>query len=209
MHLPYIIAAFIPALTFHEWGHAVMATRFGDPTPKHAGRLTLNPFAHLDPLGTILVFIIHFGWGKPVPINPNNFRSSWAEFWVASAGPLMNFVLATVAAVLIRLGAHEWLGQTYSQVLLLLLWYSLIINLTLGFFNLLPIGPLDGHTVLARLLPRNLSQKFSDWNLAYGGTVLFGLFILDWVTRIGILSRMIHLPTQIAASLLLGERIPS
>src|SRR3954471_15791743 len=96
--LPYLIAALIPALTFHEFGHAYCAHLFGDDTAKQSGRLSLNPLAHLDPLGTIAIFLIGFGWGKPVPIEPSRLKTTWGAFFVAFSGPLMNFALALVFA---------------------------------------------------------------------------------------------------------------
>src|SRR5215475_1554618 len=106
--LPYLIAAFLPALTFHEWAHAMVAHSLGDTTAQRQGRLTLNPFAHLDLLGTLMIFFVGFGWAKPVPIDARNFKSSWGEFWVAAAGPAMNILLAIVFAYLLKSNLVDW-----------------------------------------------------------------------------------------------------
>ena len=201
--LPYLIIAFLPALTFHEWGHAFVATRLGDDTPRREGRLTLNPMAHLDPLGTIFIFLIGFGWAKPVPINGANLKGSWGEFMVASAGPGMNFILASFFAVLFHLQASLWFGVENAEIIHRILVISIGLNLALCFFNLLPIGPLDGSHLLARLLPRETSFRFVQWNMQYGSLLIFGLFIVDQLLHLGILSRIILIPVALTAHYLL------
>ncbi len=194
--LPYIILAMLPALTFHEWGHAAMAKAYGDDTAQRAGRLTLNPMAHLDIMGTIFILLVGFGWAKPVPVNPANFRSKWAEFWVALAGPLMNIALALCFVVLIGTGLLNFLPSDQAQILAKLLMISIYMNFALALFNLIPIGPLDGEKVLARLLPLRTSFAFENWNARYGATVLFGIIILESLLRIGILRFVVHGPAQ-------------
>jgi Zn-dependent protease len=204
MRLPYIIAALLPALTFHEWGHAMMATRYGDNTPRQAGRLTLNPMAHLDPLGTIVLLVTgFFGWAKPVPVNPAFFKGSWGSFWVASAGPMMNIALAIVCALLYRSGIYNLLGGNYAMATATILQLSITMNLGLAFFNLLPIGPLDGSHMLERLLPLRQSISFSQWNLRYGGTALFMGIIVDQLLNLRILSTILGIPVAIFQHLLL------
>ncbi|MDB5038506.1 MAG: ywhC [Bacteriovoracaceae bacterium] len=202
--LPYLIAAFLPALTFHEWAHAVVAYRFGDTTALRQGRLTLNPFAHLDPMGTIAIMLVGFGWARPVPIDARNFRHPWAEFWVAAAGPLMNFTLAIVFAILFRAGASSWLGPNKVEVVSTILFISIQLNLALAFFNLIPIGPLDGNHLLAKLLPHGASLKFSQWNAQYGSLVLFGAILIEMVLHIGILTILVGVPVQFVERLLLS-----
>lgn len=202
--LPYLLAALIPALTFHEWGHALMANRFGDHTPKMSGRLTLNPLAHLDPLGTLAIILTGFiGWAKPVPINASNFKSSWGEFWVSLAGPMMNIALAIVAAILLRLGVFMWFGEGNVHVLLKFLQIFLFMNLGLAFFNLIPLGPLDGSHVLARLLPLRAGIAFREFNFRYGGMLLFGIILMDGLLGAGILSPIIRTAVGFTAQLLL------
>lgn len=201
-HFVYLAAALVPALTFHEWGHAFMATRFGDDTPRMMGRLTLNPLAHLDVLGTIAIFLIGFGWAKPVPVNPNRFRNDWGEFWVAAAGPGMNILLAIFFACLLNFQVGSLAGP-YASVATSIFQVSLFLNLALAFFNLLPIGPLDGRYMLEKFLPRMMAEDFRAWNLQYGGIVLLGVIIADGLLRLGILATLIRYPSQLVASLLL------
>src|SRR5687767_4953804 len=113
--IPFYIAALIPALTFHEWSHAITADKFGDTTARQQGRLTLNPLAHLDPLGAIAILLIGFGWAKPVPIDGSRLRGSWGEFFVAAAGPTMNFLLATIFALLIHFLSLFWLDPQSQE----------------------------------------------------------------------------------------------
>jgi Zn-dependent protease len=201
--LPYLIAALIPALTFHEWGHAYMAQKFGDDTPRQMGRLSLNPLAHLDPLGTMAILLIGFGWAKPVPINPSHFKNRWGAFWVAFAGPVMNFSLAIVFATLLNVGAPAWFGVENIALFTRLFQISLFLNLALCFFNLIPIGPLDGNHILAGLLPLRASFLYSRWNALYGGTILFGLIIVDMMTHLNILTTLVTVPVYVTSRLLL------
>ena len=201
--LPYLIAALLPALTFHEWAHAMVAHRFGDDTAKRQGRLTLNPFAHLDPLGTVAIFLIGFGWAQPVPIDARNFRNSWAEFCVAAAGPCMNFVLAFVFALMFKVGASEWFGADKVDFISTVLLISVQLNLALAFFNLIPIGPLDGSHMLSKLLPLGASIRFNQWNSAYGSMVIMGVILLEMVTHIPILRVVIGIPVRLSERFLL------
>ncbi len=143
--------ALLLAITIHEYAHGRVAYHFGDPTAKYQGRLSLNPLRHLDPLGTAALLLFGFGWAKPVPINPYNFRDFRSGMlWVSLAGPLANFALALVSLFLLflpaRLGFY-WPG--YAQFVNILVIY----NVLLGVFNLIPIPPLDGSKILAALLP--------------------------------------------------------
>lgn len=204
--LPFIIAAMIPALTFHEWGHAAMAKAFGDDTAERQGRLSLNPFVHLDPMGVIFFLMAGFGWAKPVPVDLRQLRGGrWGEFWVASAGPLMNIVLAVVFAILIRLGAENWFGLANTELASGVLTYSLFVNLALCFFNLIPVGPLDGRAVFARFLPFRSAMAFEDWNVRYGGIALLGIIIADSFLGFGILRVLVWAPASFIGSLLAGS----
>jgi Zn-dependent protease len=203
-HIPFLIAALLPALTFHEWAHAMVAHRFGDNTAKQQGRLTLNPFAHLDPFGTLMILFVGFGWAKPVPIDPRNFKSTWAEFFVASAGPAMNILLASVFAFLLKMGAEVWFGEAQNVFVANVLYASIELNLALAIFNLIPIGPLDGSHIFSRLLPLQTSLRFSQWNATYGSMILFGIVIIDSLTHVGILGRLIFGPVKLMERLLLG-----
>lgn len=189
---PFIIAILI-ALTVHEWAHALVADRLGDPTAREEGRLTLNPIAHLDPLGTLMFFLIHFGWGKPVPINPRNFRHIKRDSaLVAIAGPVSNLmlavisfaVLAFVAPDVMHVGSAEDLlisqgiGMRFSAFFTEILTNSLFINLGLMAFNLLPIAPLDGSKILEAFIPYRHADTYEMF-LQRGPMILIGLLIAE------------------------------
>jgi Zn-dependent protease len=169
------------ALTFHEYAHGYVALRFGDPTAKMAGRLTLNPLSHLDPIGTIMLFVVHFGWAKPVPVDPRYFRNPKQDMlWVALAGPGANMVLAFISGILLSmLGRGSLFGS--HNMLLIMLQYSLFINLALAVFNMLPIPPLDGSKVLRGLLPYQY-QHIADQMEMYGPWALMGLIMMGMMT---------------------------
>jgi len=142
------------ALTVHEYFHAWTALRFGDPTARDMGRLTLNPLAHLDLFGTIMMFAsgFRFGWAKPVPVNPHNLREPRkADFWISIAGPLSNMGLAFIFGMLFRIAST--LGMNLPEAVYLFLFFSVMINVSLAFFNLIPVFPLDGSHILRSILP--------------------------------------------------------
>lgn len=150
--LVFFVVALVIAITVHEFAHAWMATRLGDPTARAAGRLTLNPLAHLDPMGTILIFLVGFGWGKPVPYNPSFVRRGrWGETLVAIAGPLANIVVAFLFALpgRIYLIAHQTLPDSNIYIFLAMV---VTLNIFLAAFNLIPIPPLDGSKILYLIL---------------------------------------------------------
>jgi Zn-dependent protease len=171
-----VLIGFLPflfALSFHEYAHGWMAKRKGDRTAELMGRLTMNPMAHADPIGTFMLPIFSmltglpmFGWAKPVPVNERNLRSPRKDmFWVAAAGPLSNVLLAVVAAlgmyafrVFVMAGAPT---QTHITIWRMLSIFVQI-NLILALFNMIPIHPLDGGKVLARFLPERLNQKLEN-----------------------------------------------
>ena len=191
-----IILAFclIFALTFHEFGHAYTAHLCGDDTAKAAGRMTLNPLVHLDLFGSLMVLIVGFGYARPVPVNPNNYRVRNADFYIASAGPLMNLLLGIIAAFLYGVLAQNSITILAGVPLLFLLKLFIIINFNLFLFNLIPLGPLDGNSVFPYFLPANLRIRFQHWNFRYGSYALIGLVLLSillpgfsafsWITSI-------------------------
>ncbi len=168
------IPALIIALTIHEYAHARAAVTMGDLTPKYLGRDTLNPIPHLDPLGLILLFLTQFGWAKPVPINPNNFRDGRkGVMWVSLAGPLSNIFVAILAAIFITLLPKLGLmtGATYT-----ILRFIYIYNIIFAVFNLIPLPPLDGSKVLMSLLPG--PQAYSLQKIEpYGPMILIVLVV--------------------------------
>ena len=174
-----IIIALIISLSFHEFGHAFAAKRFGDDTAERMGRLTLNPVAHIDPLGLMMVVLVGFGFAKPVPTNPRNYNSIWAQCMVAAAGPLANLLIAVVAWNLYGYGTRAgW--ESFSNPAVDVFFSLLVgINLLLMVFNLIPLGPLDGHYILPYFLPRPLAQQYVALNDRYGGWFFMGLILLS------------------------------
>ena len=191
-----IILAFclIFALTFHEFGHAYTAHLCGDDTAKAAGRMSLNPLMHLDLFGSLMVLIVGLGYARPVPVNPNNYRVRNADFYIASAGPLMNLLLGIIGAFLYGILAQNSITILAGVPLLFLLKLFIIINFNLFLFNLIPLGPLDGNSVFPHFLPPNLRIRYQHWNFRYGSYALIGLVLLSillpnfnafsWITSI-------------------------
>src|SRR5439155_8011265 len=138
------IVAIILGITVHEFMHAYAAHRLGDDTGRLMGRMTLNPLAHFDLFGTLLLVVAGFGYGKPVPFNESRLRSSSSVALVALAGPAANFVIAALCAIPLRFGAADPFGGAYTQILAIVVYY----NCVLGIFNLVPIPPLDGSNVV-------------------------------------------------------------
>lgn len=174
----YTLPALLITVTFHELAHGFTAYKLGDPTAKEMGRLTLNPLKHIDPLGFLTLLIFHFGWAKPVPINPNYFKNrKQGTFLVSLAGPLSNFILGYISLVLLYT-----VGDSNSFISYTLQWV-LLYNIMFGIFNLLPVPPLDGSKLLASLLPDKFEQLF--WNYErYGYIVLIILIFTNVVDYI-------------------------
>ena len=180
-----ILGAILLSLSFHEFGHAWVAKRFGDDTAQRAGRLTLNPISHIDPMGLMMVVFVGFGWAKPVPTDPRNFTSRYADMLVAAAGPAMNLLLAVIVVnVLVQVWPVVWYEDRIlipDEPLPKAMLYVVHINLLLMVFNLLPIGALDGHYILPYFLPRQLSQRYRYYNERYGNFALLGLIALSFL----------------------------
>lgn len=166
--ISYLVALLV-ALTIHEFSHAWAAHLYGDDTAKMHGRLSLNPFVHLDPLGTIFLLLAGFGWGKPVPVNPNNFRNPKLDnITVSLAGPMSNLLLAAILGLILRF-------FQLPPAILSFLAIIIIINLILMIFNLLPIPPLDGSKILALFL----SAETYIFLQQIGITLLFAIIIIS------------------------------
>lgn len=183
--LPYIIFSLIIAFTVHEFSHAYIANKLGDPTAKNEGRLTLNPMVHLDVLGTLMIFLAGFGWAKPVPVNYAYFKNKkLAGVLVSVAGPLSNLLVAALAVGLFlslyRFGVFTKLSD--SSFLIIRQFFDVLIylNLILFIFNLLPIPPLDGYRVIEDLAPRHIRPRLVSWE-KYGGFI----FLLLVITPLG------------------------
>lgn len=162
------------AIVVHEYAHGWTADRLGDPTARLAGRLTLNPLAHLDWLGVLMLWVAHFGWAKPVPVDPRNFRDPRrGMLTVALAGPVANFLLAFLCAFLLsRLFAlPPWSYARVAGAPAVVLELALVYNVALGIFNLIPIPPLDGSRILASLLPPRLAWRYHRLD-PYGWAIL-------------------------------------
>lgn len=155
------IPGLILALSMHEFAHGYAAYKMGDNTAKYQGRLSLNPLHHLDPIGTLCLFLFQFGWAKPVPINPYNFKNRKAGIIAVSlAGPLMNFFVALICTfIYFAIGKMGWFTD-FSVFIIYILEHSIALNIGLMCFNLIPIPPLDGSKVLSELLPYRYREIF-------------------------------------------------
>lgn len=209
LSLPLVLIIAPPillALTIHEFAHAYVAHSLGDDTASAAGRLTLNPLAHLDLLGTIMVFIVSIGWAKPVPVNPNNLANPRKDMlWISLAGPASNVALALVFGILCRiLNVQSLFPVDYSalEIIKSMAAYGMVINLILAFFNIIPLPPLDGSKILSGLLPPRYDAYLQLFT-RYGHFVLLFLIVLSVAFNIPVF-RSIYLPFVRILSYLFG-----
>lgn len=193
----FSLAILVISIVVHEVSHGLAALWQGDRTAQYEGRLTLNPIKHIDPVGSILVPLfcallpgsLMFGWAKPVPYNPYNLKNGrTSEFLVAFAGPLSNILIAFIAALVVRT-----FGPTLPDATVSILAMTILMNLVLALFNLVPLPPLDGSKILANLLPYQASQRLNHFYVTYGlfATLFFIFFVwqyfvpvIFWVYRI-------------------------
>lgn len=183
LSLLYTLPAIIIGLTVHEWAHAFAADKLGDPTAKNLGRMTLNPFAHIDLFGFLCLLVVGFGWAKPVPVNPRNFKNYRRDDIIVSlAGIAMNLVVAFFATILFYFGVYRWnLGSNEAFYTIFL---SIVtINLSLAVFNLLPIYPLDGSHVFESLFMRYI-PRFFKFLRQYGQYILIALLVSGLVSTV-------------------------
>ena len=170
----------------------------GDPTRRLLGCRKQTRLGHTDPFGTITApLVFGFGWAKPVPTNPRNYTSRWADLFVSSAGPGMNLLVAFLAINLYSLGLGMGLESFYTQGARLFFVYMININLVLMLFNLIPLGPLDGHYILPYFLSRRAGAAFLDFNAQYGHFALLGLLLLSFA-GIPIFSTIFHIGSFLA-----------
>ena len=186
------IPAVLIAITFHEFAHAFVADRLGDDTARREGRLSLNPFTHLDPIGTLLLLVAGFGWGKPVHVNPRNYTRKMSmekgEALVSIAGPAMNIILAIIFAIIYclvyKFGSADFLRSNMGFIIRTLISSIVSINIGLGVFNLIPLPPLDGSKIFLPILPYNAKTWFMQYE-----QVFYIIFLVIWIT--GIAGRLI------------------
>ncbi len=172
-----VAVSLVASISFHEFAHAYVADKLGDPTAKHLGRVTINPLAHLDPLGTLLLLFAGFGWGRPVPYDPRMLRNPKRDSALISlAGPLSNLILAGILAIVLK-------TIPMAGILTTFLFFVVFYNLILGFFNLIPLHPLDGFKIVNGLLPERLSYQWMQI-APYGIWLLLLLVMTNTTGRI-------------------------
>lgn len=184
--------AILIALTVHEYSHAYIAWKKGDNTAKQAGRLSLNPFVHLDLFGTLMLLWGPFGWAKPVPVNVNNLDNPKRDnMYVSAAGPVSNILLALLFGYFFRFFILSGVFSSFPKEFILVLQNCIIINLGISFFNLIPVPPLDGSHILMGLLP---SDKVGSYLrvVQHAPKVLLGLIVVEWVFHIPLFSSIIY-----------------
>lgn len=179
--IPYVVITLLVAFTVHEFAHAYVAYKFGDDTAKRQGRLTLNPIAHLDPFGTILIFLAGFGWARPVPVNRFHFkRPRLAGILVSVAGPLSNLLVAALALliyiVFIRVGVFAAIPVAFGEGFETFFNLFVRLNIVLFIFNLLPFPPLDGYRIIEDLVPARIRPKLTQYEGL--GIVLFLVLVI-------------------------------
>jgi Zn-dependent protease len=190
-----IFPGLLMSITLHEFAHCWITDKLGDPTPRAKGRITLDPRAHLDPLGTVMILFTRFGWGKPAPFDPYNLKEPVRDTaLIAAAGPLSNLVIATLLAIILNLNLIT------APIIQIAFFNILIINIVLAVFNLIPVYPLDGSKIILALLPASSAFEFESFMNRYGIFILL-LLIFPWgggVSPINaLLSPLINLITNL------------
>ena len=190
------------SLTVHEYSHGRMALRLGDDTAQRLGRLSFNPLRHLDILGVLFFYFVGFGWAKPVPVDPRNFEHPRRDMmYVAIAGPLSNIALAVCCSFFIRLISPEF------SYLFVILAYGIWINVALAIFNMLPMYPLDGASVLKGMVSQKIAERMTNLD-RFGAFLILGVFLLDHFAHTGILGTILMLPINYSVLFLSQETFP-
>lgn len=203
----FFLPPFLLAISMHESAHAYVAYRFGDPTAKNLGRITLNPIPHIDVFGLIAIFLVHFGWAKPVPVNPDNLRNPIKDnLWISLAGPASNLFLAIVFGIIYRILSPALSASDAGTFILMMIRFSVTLNIVLMVFNLFPIPPLDGFHILEGIVPYEMYLKLQQLRKT-GPLLLFGLIILGSFAGISIFSIIFSPFVKIIGGLLLGEPV--
>jgi Zn-dependent protease len=203
--IPTLLAKVVILLVgfpIHELAHAWVAYRLGDNTAKHQGRLTLNPLAHLDPIGSLLLLVSFIGWAKPVPVNPHRLKHGPRVGYaiVAAAGPVSNLLMASLVAIPWRLGAFDSAAPGVRQFALMFV----AVNVALFLFNLIPLAPLDGNSVLNGIVGQRLAALLRPLQ-TYGPIILMGLFLISWISpQLNVLGRYLNQGMLAVTRFLLG-----
>ncbi len=189
--LVILLPILIFSLCFHEFSHGYIAYKLGDHTAARNGRLTLNPLAHLDPIGSLMILFVGFGWAKPVPVNPVNFSNPRVDMMkVAFAGPASNLILAFTGGLIMRF--FNFVGYMQSEMFIQTLYLFIFINISLAVFNMIPVAPLDGFQIFGNMISKNNPEL--AWKLQmYGPKILMGIILIGMVTPFSIL-RFIMMP---------------
>ncbi len=196
-------------LTVHEFSHGWVAYMLGDDTAKRMGRLTLNPISHIDPIGMIMLFLVHIGWAKPVPINPYNFKDQKRDMALsAAAGPLSNFIVAIIFSLFFRIITHGnpqmmMYGSLPAQIVTYIIYYTVLINLALGIFNLIPIPPMDGSKILGGFLSDEAYYKYTLQEQR-GAQILMIIFLISYIFRLNLIGTIITPPLNFCLRILMG-----
>ena len=199
-------------LTIHEFSHGYTAYVLGDDTAKRMGRLTLNPISHIDPIGLLMLFVAHIGWAKPVPINPYNFQDQKRDLAIsAAAGPISNFLVAIVFSVIFRVISHGnprmmFYQSGFQQIIWYILFYTILINLALGIFNLIPIPPMDGSKILGGFLSDEAYHKYTLQEKK-GAQVLLAVFLISYIFKLNLIGAIITPPLNFFLNILIGIKL--
>jgi len=180
-----LLPILIFSLCFHEFSHGYIAYKLGDHTAARNGRLTLNPLAHLDPIGSLMILFVGFGWAKPVPVNPVNFSNPRLDMMkVAFAGPASNLLLAFTGGLMMRL--VNIVGLLQSEMFIQTLYFFILINISLAVFNMIPVAPLDGSQIFGNMISKKNPEL--AWKLQmYGPKILMGIILIGMVTPFSVL----------------------